>query len=322
VRLISAVAAVVCGVGSLLATAAPLATVPDSVLKHPTTLIAYGDTRFTDAVAASDARARRALVQRIADEDPDGVLISGDVPYHGGVKSDYDVYREETAVWRAKQIRVFPALGNHEFGQCDVAACLDNWWSAFPELRGHRWYSVQLGSAVHIVALDSMSALADGSEQRRWLESDVSTLPKNVKFVILTLHHPPLTDAQPGSYASHNVRPNEAVLADYLKAAARATSCRFLVVAGHVHNYERFQQDDVTYLVSGGGGATPAPLTRDPADLYRDPSFPNFHYVKLTLDGEVLRGEMFRLADAAATKPEWQRKDTFEIRARRSGSNR
>jgi hypothetical protein len=42
----------------------------------------YGDTRFTDPsnVTATNPRARGALIARIADERPDAVVISGDVP--------------------------------------------------------------------------------------------------------------------------------------------------------------------------------------------------------------------------------------------------
>jgi len=35
----------------------------------------------------------------------------------------------------------------------------------------------------------------------------------------------------------------------------RGQLTRFLVSAGHIHNYERSVVDGVTYLVSGGGGA-------------------------------------------------------------------
>jgi hypothetical protein len=87
------------------------------------------------------------------------------------------------------------------------------------------------------------------------------------------------------------------------------------VSAGHIHNYERLAQDDVVYLVSGGGGAHPYPVERTPADLYRDNEFPNFHYVKLTLAGDTLRGAMYRLDPDAAT-PTWQEKDSFQIHAK------
>src|SRR5215470_12891125 len=129
-----------------------------------------------------------------------------------------------------------------------------------------------------------------GSDQHRWLAAQIASLPQEVAFVILTLHHPPVADLQRGFTASHNPRANEIALANLLKDAAATHAARFVVVAGHIHNYERFSQDDVLYLVSGGGGATPYPVERSPQDAYQDRSFPNFHYVKLVLTDDALIG--------------------------------
>src|SRR5262245_46516822 len=105
-----------------------LVMIPVGVVSHvatqsttPVTVIAYGDTRFTEPsnVTATSPRARGALIARIVQERPDAVLISGDVPWHGGVTNDYAQFRIETAPWRAAGIRVLPALGNHEFAQCE-----------------------------------------------------------------------------------------------------------------------------------------------------------------------------------------------------------
>ena len=90
---------------------------------------------------------------------------------------------------------------------------------------------------------------------------------------------------------------------------------RFIIVAGHVHNYERFLQDDVVYLVSGGGGAVPYEVDRTTPDLYQGIDFPNFHYVKLTIAAGKLTGEMYRLDEATAPAPHFTLKDTFVVDA-------
>jgi 3',5'-cyclic AMP phosphodiesterase CpdA len=283
----------------------------------PITVIAYGDTRFTDPsnVTATNPRARAVLIARIADERPDAILVSGDLPWHGGVTDDYAQFRAETKVWRAQALRVLPALGNHEFSQCEAALCLENWWKTFPELRGRRWYGASVEDSVHVIALDTMSPLTTGSDQRVWLEKEVASLPRAVEFVILTLHHPPVADIQTRVHVDHNPRPNELALAEFLTQTARSTRRRFVVVAGHIHNYERFVQDDVAYLVSGGGGAVPYEVDRTPRDLYQGIDFPNYHYVKLTIAAGKLRGEMYRLDEAAAPVPHFTLKDTFELSA-------
>ena len=94
--------------------------------RAPVTVIACGDTRFTDPsnVTATNPGARRALVAQIAGEHPDAILVSGDLPWLGGVTSDYDEFRKETAAWRDEHLRILPALGNHEFAQCSPDVCL------------------------------------------------------------------------------------------------------------------------------------------------------------------------------------------------------
>jgi hypothetical protein len=92
------------GLGAL-AVAAPLERTRTAA---PVTVIAYGDTRFTDTAntTASNPDARRVLVARIADEHPDAILVSGDLPWHGGTVADYDEFRKETTAWRDRQLRL------------------------------------------------------------------------------------------------------------------------------------------------------------------------------------------------------------------------
>ena len=277
--------------------------------------IAYGDIRFTatSETAASSPGARRALIAKIAAENPAAVFINGDLPYHG-IDADYEMYRAETRPWRENSLRVFPALGNHELSACFESSCLERWWNTFPELRGRRWYSVAVGSRLIGIALDSDASLLPGSTQRTWLESQVSSLDPAVRVVLIVMHHPPVADVQTVKLVDHNPRPNEQALAAYLKTAAAHSALRFVVSAGHIHNYERLSQDGVTYLVSGGGGATPYDIDRTAADLYQDRDFPNYHYVRFELRGKTLSGEMIRLQDFSVHSPShWQTKDRFEI---------
>jgi len=294
--------------------------VADRELSHPLRIIVYGDMRFTGAPQKSEdnptnPKVRRWLVDKIAAEKPDAVLLSGDVPWRGGQASDYQVYVAETKVWRDERLRVYPALGNHEFSGGSEQQCLENWWNTFPELRNRRWYSVQLGSSIYVINLDSDSSLLPGSEQIGWLRDQLAHLPPTVRFVFFNLHHPPVVDVQPNGDASHNGRPNEKALAEFLAQAPQKSRVSFVVTAGHVHNYERFFQDGIIYLVSGGGGAKPYVIVRGPQDLYHDNAFPNYHYVKMVESGDKLLATMVRVADPNASTPSWEEKDHFEIPA-------
>jgi acid phosphatase type 7 len=288
--------------------------VSESDLAKPLSVVAYGDMRFTDPAntSATNPVVRKWLVDKIASEHPAALLLSGDVPWHGAEKNDYAVFRRESQAWRNARIRIYPALGNHELNG-DPQECIQNWWTAFPELRPRRWYSVQLGERFYLLNLDSNSALLPGSDQDRWIRHELSSLPQSVQFVFVNLHHPPVSDFQEHGDASHNVRPNEKALADTLKKLQPGSRAQLIVTAGHVHNYERFLQDGIVYLVSGGGGATPRPVIRTAQDLYSSSQFPNYHYVKFVLDGSVLHAAMIRIANPSGGRPGWEQSDRFEI---------
>jgi acid phosphatase type 7 len=290
-------------------------SVPDAALPNPLLLIAYGDMRFTDAseTHATDPHARRALIAKIAAEQPAAIFINGDLPWHG-VAPDYAVFHEETRGWRERRLRIYPALGNHEFAGCLESACLDRWWNTFPELRGRRWYSVALGSRVLGIALDTGTSLLPGSEQFLWLQKEFATLDPKAQLVLIVLHHPPLADVQTVKLVDHNAQPNEQALAAYLGEVGAHIRARIVVSAGHIHNYERLAQDGVLYLISGGGGAAPHEIDRTPADLYQNTEFPNYHYVRFELRDRSLVGEMIRLRQGSAAEPDaWDVKDRFEL---------
>lgn len=294
---------------------APTFRVAAMALSSHVTVIAYGDQRFHEHLnfMISDPEARRALVAKIAEENPDAIQMSGDVPFKGTDVSDYDTFRAETKAWHDAHLRVYPVLGNHELRDGPKKG-VEAWWNAFPELTGMRWYSVALGDRLSLIQLDSTSDLTLGSKQIKWIRAQLTALPPSVDFVMICLHHPPVADIQTRIHVDHNPRPNEIALHDFLSQIAPSIHAAIIVIAGHIHNYERAEQDGVTYLVSGGGGAEPYQVDRTQDDLYQDPGFPNYHYVKFELERDQLKVTMIRLVDPDAKKLAWQKKDHFVIK--------
>ena len=282
----------------------------------PLVLVLYGDTRFTQRTDVVNAVARRALVERIAGEKPAAILIGGDLVYEGSNPDDYQTFKSETAAWSTQKIPVFPALGNHEFKGCARDAqdgCLENWWSAFADLplRPHRWYSVAVGSNLLALVLDSDAALKPGSDQRAWFEQQMSGADAQVKFILIVLHYPPVRDP-----FFPRMR-DEKEVARYLSRHASSLRAKVLVVGSHVHNYERYARDGVTYIVSGGGGAKPVPAPRMFGEQSHLRTAVNFHYLRLTLESDRLTGTMVRYDAVKVAGPEaWTEPDRFEIRAR------
>jgi hypothetical protein len=126
----------------------------------------------------------------------------------------------------------------------------------------------------------------------------------------------PVADLQARYEVNHNPRPNEIALRDYLTAKAKIVHAKFLVTAGHIHNYERHELAGVTYLVSGGGGAKPYMVDRTPDDLYQATEFPNYHYVKFVLQGNTLKAVMYRAANPDDANSPFDAKASFEILAK------
>jgi acid phosphatase type 7 len=290
---------------------------PGSDLK----IVAYGDMRFTDPANTSDTnpRVRKWLVDKIADEKPDALLVSGDLPYQGSHKEDWAVYNKETAPWTAAHLRVYPTLGNHELVP-DPGNGYKNYFAEFPWLGGRRWYSVQIGS-VMVISIDSNGGHSDrtfnpGEPQRLWIESQIANLPPKVNFVFFLTHMPLINDVQSEVIADVPLA-TDLELRRYLDSQAPRCHAKFIVVVGHVHNYERFEHAGISYIISGGGGAKPYPIfLRNPEDLYQDKAFPNFNYLVFQVHGKQADVTMYRVADPKAATLTTEVKERFTLTAK------
>ena len=296
---------------ALLAQTQPVELQPQITL--PFRFVAYGDTRFTDPknTDASNPAARQALVQAIADAHPAFISIGGDLPYKGGDANDWKIWDKETAVWSENKIPVYPALGNHElYG--DEKTALANFFQRFPDLEKNRHYSVRAANTL-LLMLDSSVDETSGL-QGQWVAHELDTLPADVDFVCLVLHHPPYTDSSDKFFGGgHSARPSEQALAHMLEERQPHTRARFVVIAGHVHNYERHEHGGVTYFVTGGGGAHPYLIPRQPGDPLSGKAV-NYHYLRIEVDSGKMKVTMNRL-ELAEEKATWTTPDSIEIAA-------
>lgn len=260
---------------------------------YPFTFAVDGDTRFTHVPTASDAAKRQAIVQKLTKERPDFVVINGDLVYNGYDKEDWSVFDSETAPLRDEGVKIFPALGNHDLHGGEDG--LRNYFARFPDLKGHRWYSVRYGNSL-LLALDSDSDDVPSSPQGQWLASELEHVPADVDFIFLSMHHPPYTKSSEHFMGGggHSARPEEQQLAHFLEQKAAGMKQKIVVLAGHVHNYERYEHGGVMYIVSGGGGAPPYMINRSPDDFYNQAG-PTYHYCTVKVDHGKLHFEMHKL---------------------------
>jgi 3',5'-cyclic AMP phosphodiesterase CpdA len=274
------------------------------------TFIGYGDTRFMEPTDTrhSNPTARVALVQQMAKDKPLFLAISGDIVYEGANAQEWLQFDRETKIWRDQKINIFPALGNHDVRGGEAAA-LANYFQRFPQLDSKRWYSVRCGN-VELLVLDSTSEETE-AQQSKWLDDNLSAVPDDIDFVVILLHHPPYTESTDHMLGGgHEARKQEQALSHMIEAHQAKMRAKIVVLAGHVHNYERYLRGGVMYIVSGGGGATPYLIKRKPDDFYTEPG-PTYNYCRFQVQSAHLKMEMFKYIDPK----NFQLKDSFELSA-------
>ena len=283
-------------------------------VKTPFNFIAYGDIRFMNPsnTKDSDPVRRKLLVDKIVAERPSFLLITGDLVANGSDPRQWEVFYQETAPLRNAGVRIFPALGNHDL-RGDSSVALENYFQRFHDIQDSRYYSLRAGN-VMVFTLDS-SLDRPGGPEMQWFDQQIQALPDGVQFVVVQLHHPPLTRSHDFAMGGgHSPREPEEDMAKFVESRAAQSKAKFVVVAGHVHNYERYDRNGVMYIVSGGGGATPYMIAREPNDFYTDPG-PSYHYCRF----EVRRGElsmhMIKLNWNGKTA-NWQERDSFKLSAK------
>lgn len=238
---IALVAILLCG----CATAAP----PEARTLPPMPAVVPGDALLAGAgdiarcgPSLAYAKATATLIEQL----PDAVVFTaGDNAYPNGRLQDFtDCYGP---AWGAFKARTRPVPGNHEYRTPGAKPYFEYFgvapWSSF-ELNG--W---------HIVLLDSMANMRQGSAQLAWLESDLAAA--GAKCIAAIWHHPRI------SSGPHGLSPTDPgrKTGDAWSVLARHRAT--LVINGHDHHYERFaRRDGIRQFIVGTGGAELRPVVR------------------------------------------------------------
>ncbi|NTV74243.1 MAG: hypothetical protein HGA66_08550 [Holophaga sp.] len=291
----------------------------------------------------SDPKVQKALIKAITDEKPAFITLGGDIPYRGAMEAHWREFDQATAPWREKGIAVYPSLGNHELmgggvkdehGKYtnlpeDVKNGLENYFRRFPAIKGSNYYSLRAGRVL-MLFLDSnprgiiKNDKGEETEQGKWLSSQLDQARRDTDFVVVVMHHPPYTSSTDGhgekpvqvgtrmaAYKGHAARPTDHDLGRFLEERQARLKPRIMVLASHVHNYERKVHGNVTYITTGGGGAQPVLIRRQPDDLFKGEGI-NFHYLSVEVEPGRMQVTMNRLdPDRPGI---WTKADTFTLR--------
>ena len=181
---------------------------------------------------------------------PDFTLHLGDMQYYSSVAETW-VYWFGAMAPLLRAGALFPTVGNHEnendgteyddyYGRLFVPASTDSTLS--------KWYSIESGG-VWFFAIDTEESLDAGSEQNSWLGQALASAmaQPGFRFSVVFMHRPLYTlgDTAPELTSRHVLEP-----------IFMATGVK-LVLAGHMHGYERFEPPSgITYITCAGGGGT------------------------------------------------------------------
>jgi hypothetical protein len=263
---------------------------------RPLTLLAIGDS-------GTGLPAQRRLRDVMLRESPDIFLHLGDVAYGEGTWGQLEDYFFGIYADLLHGVPSFPTIGNHEYETMAGQPYLDLFY-LFEQARRpadqERYYAFDYGD-VHFVSIDSngeMLATIDDTamdDMADWLTDDLAA--STATWKIAYFHHPlyTSTDRTPGAELRAKIQP--------ILVAGGVD----LVLAGHVHNYERTVPlvddapatgtDAITYIVQGAGGS---PLdTTNPDATWAASNGTDYSYLRLTIEGCTATGAA--ISDEGAT---------------------
>lgn len=169
-----------------------------------------------------------------------GWLWLGDNAYNSGTDKEYQNNIFSLFENRLKNIPLFPAPGNHDYGNqayqsASVLTTNFPYFSIFnlPETSGtEKYYSYNYGNA-HFISLDSYGAFNfPGSDMYNWLFNDLKN--NRLKWTIVYFHHPPYSKGTHDSDTEQELLDMRHNIVPLLEAYNVD-----LVLCGHSHNYER-----------------------------------------------------------------------------------
>ena len=247
----------------------PAAPAPPPPSASDRVLAAVGDIACNAGDSTTATTCRHAdTAGLVRDHKPNAVALLGDVQYDSATEAEFTSRGAFGDTWGAYKARLFPAPGNHEYKTSPTAAGYFAYFGRRAGRPGRAWYSYDLADW-HVIALDSSCTDASCSNrelgatpraQVAWLRRDLAA--NRGRCTLAYWHHPRF------SSGLHGDNPGVAPLWDALHTA-RAD----VVLGGHDHSYERFDQQDprgrpaadgIRQFVVGTGGRSLYELDRTP----------------------------------------------------------
>ena len=196
-------------------------------------LLAFGDAGSGDATQMQVAQQMQnwAGTHRV-----DALLEAGDIVYPDGSPSRFAATIDAPYATLRTAMPFWPALGNH-----DVMWNNGNDLMSYTSMPGRSYEKLITNRDVtmQLLVLDSNDI---SPTQTAWLESKLSS--GTPRWRVVMFHHPVWSCSTHGN--------TQSVINAWLPVLTAHDVD--LVITGHDHNYQRFQQGNTTFVVTGGGG--------------------------------------------------------------------
>ena len=267
---------------------------------HPRRIMVVGDFQPTTWLECefmgrpqNDA-VRSDIINQIVNNKPDMLLLLGDQVGEGEKEGDWLRFDSMMAPICDENIPVYAVVGNHDYGLLGVEG-IRHFQARFPYANVLPRL-VWLADSVAMVVMDSnLGALPDEvlERQTRRYQEVLKMLDRHpsVRGVIVTMHHPPLTNAS----LPIDSRVHDLFVPPFLES--RKT---MLFLSGHIHSYERFEVDGKAFVVSGGGGGPRRSVdTSEGRSIKSDQvalgEMRPHHYMEMLIEPEGIRCETMML---------------------------
>jgi predicted phosphodiesterase len=186
----------------------------------------------------------------LASKLPDLVIHGGDITYQANPFDTWNTMAHGMGPLFARAPVHF-CVGNHEFeDQDEISVQYDRLFAGQGDAGGSPRYFAFTYGAVRFLCIDTESGeLASMDEpQLAWLDAELAAVDADpsLRFAIAAFHRP--------TYTLSRHAPRDTVVRELLHQRFVAHGVP-LVLAGHVHAYERFAVDGIQYVIDGGGGA-------------------------------------------------------------------
>jgi predicted phosphodiesterase len=219
---------------------------------------ALGDSGFGGVITYE-------LAEQMANYDLDFVIHTGDIVYNvsdnKNVQEAFAIKLFQTLSPVLRHYPIYPIPGNHEYYADAFFEDQPYYFHVFPPLvdthsgefgglNFRKWYTIEL-FPIQILMLDSqLFWRGEGrAEQTAWLVERLKDDRFQVSIPIM--HVPPFTS---GIYPDDG----KVIRVDWVPLFESGQVP--LVLSGHDHNYQRLRQNEITYIVTGGGSGILYPM--------------------------------------------------------------